>query len=261
MVSTSYSEQNDIRKCSMAGGRTLLTKGISLVKRLAQRLVSRNRRPSAPAWRTLSWQPDTPPLCLEVDKRHAAKLAIQMQRIIGVRAYSLDELCLMVAAFWFHAPQVVIDIGTHVGRSARVFWELKHCFDTSTQIHTIDICDPSHPEYPGPNLGRYIRRTDVVQHIGDSSVVGREIISSRPNARYLLFVDGDHEYPSVCRDLSLLELVAPGSCALVHDTFYQPGSGYNHGPYEAVCQFVAEHEVQQVVHLQTGLPGMSYICI
>ena len=54
---------------------------------------------------------------LDVDKRRAAKPAVQMQRVIGVRAYSLDELCLMVAMFWFHAPQVVIDIGTHVAEA------------------------------------------------------------------------------------------------------------------------------------------------
>jgi hypothetical protein len=56
----------------------------------------------------------------------------------------------------------------------------------------------------------------------------------------------------------LAESIKTG-CLLVHDTFYQPGSDYNHGPYLAIQDFLKEHTFKQVIYLETGLPGMSYL--
>ena len=74
----------------------------------------------------------------------------------------------------------------------------------------------------------------------------------------LLFLDGDHSFDTVVKELELVTRIDDGA-VLLHDTFYQPGSGYNHGPYEAVNDFLKRHAVEQVIHQNLGLPGMTYL--
>lgn len=96
------------------------------------------------------------------------------------------------------------------------------------------------------------------QHIGDGYDCASELICARPEAEHLLFLDGDHAYESVLKELHLAAMFRSG-CLLVHDTFYQPSSSYNHGPYLAIEDFRKEFPFSQVLHLATGLPGMSYL--
>jgi len=84
------------------------------------------------------------------------------------------------------------------------------------------------------------------------------LVAKNPTASFLVFLDSDHTYENVRRELELARIVGRG-CLLVHDTFYQPGSGYNHGPYLAIQDSVRDWPIKQVFHLQTGLPGMSYL--
>jgi predicted O-methyltransferase YrrM len=195
---------------------------------------------------------------LEVDKWATSEVVLKLARVVGSHPFPLDELMLMAAAFEYHRPEMVIDIGTHIGKSARIWYELARHHRSNTTIHTIDLYDAAHPEYPSSRLGRYIRGLPVIQHIDDGCRGASALIRRAPDARYLIFCDGDHRYESVKRELELATMIRRG-CLLVHDTFYQPGSGYNHGPYEAVQEFVGRVPVRQVVHLQTGLPGLSYI--
>ncbi|HUJ79569.1 MAG TPA: class I SAM-dependent methyltransferase [Nitrospiria bacterium] len=195
---------------------------------------------------------------LEVDKWAMSETVLKLIRIVGTHPYPLDELLLMAAAFAYHRPEVVIDIGTHVGKSARIWHELSRELGTKTSIHTIDLCDASHPEFPAEQLGRYVRGLPVTQHVGDGVAVATGLIERAPSAVYLIFCDGDHRRESVARELELATAVRRG-CLLVHDTFYQPGSTYNHGPYEAMNEFISRVPVRQVLHLQTGLPGLSYL--
>jgi len=198
------------------------------------------------------------PQLLEVNKWVLSKTVKKLSGIVGLHPYPFDELMLMAAAFQYHAPNVVIDIGTHIGKSARIWHELSRGLDIPAAIHTIDLQDPQHPEYPGAEMGRFIKGTPVIQHLGDGVEVAREIIKAHPEAVFLMFLDGDHAYEKVRRELELAKLIDQG-CFLVHDTFFQLGAQYNVGPYEAIQDFVRENQVKQVVHLQTGLPGMSYL--
>ena len=198
------------------------------------------------------------PKLLEVNKWSTSKYLLKLVQVVGVGPYPLDELMLMAAAFEYHRPEIVIDIGTHVGKSARIWFELSKQLQIPVKIHTIDLCDPSHVEYPGRHLGHYIRGLPVEQHIGDGATVARSIIVASPMACFVLFLDGDHSYETVRRELQLCQIIKRG-CVLVHDTFYQPGSKYNHGPYLAIQDSLSNLPVKQVVHLQTGLPGMSYL--
>ena len=196
---------------------------------------------------------------VEADKWALSEFVLdRLVPIVGVRPYPLDELLLMATAFQYHLPDVVIDIGTHVGKSARIWFELARHFQSETTIHTVDICDPNHPEYPGNSLGKFIRGTNVQQHVQDGYACACDLIAENPTASFLIFLDSDHEYENVRRELELVKKMESG-CLLDHDTFCQPGSHYNHGPYLAIQDCVVGSPVKQVFHLQTGLPGMSYL--
>jgi len=152
-----------------------------------------------------------------------------------------------------------VEIGTHAGKSARIWWELSRMSGGRTEIHTIDLHDPSHAEYPGRALGKMIRGLPVVQHYGDGFAVADRLLPAFAGKPCLLFLDGDHAFETVAKELTLVERHPDVIGVLVHDTFHQPGSGYNHGPYEAVAKFVQSHAVREVVHAHVGLPGMTYI--
>jgi hypothetical protein len=196
---------------------------------------------------------------LESDKWSASDTVLRLQHVVGKRPYPLDELLLMTAAFQYLQPAVVVEIGTHARKSARIWWELSRMSVRRTAIHTIDLHDPSHVEYPGKTLGRMIKGPAVVQHYGDGFEVADRLLPTFARSDCWLFLDGDHAYETVAKELTLVSRHPNVVGVLVHDTFYQPGSEYNHGPYEAVTAFVAAHPVLEVVHAHIGLPGMTYI--
>lgn len=202
------------------------------------------------------------PMCytefIEIDKYLISQYLLKLVKIVGYRPFPFDELFLMVSAFLYHKPDMIIDVGTHQGKSARIWFELARHFGTQTSIHTIDLFDPNHPEYPGNILGKYIKGTSVKQHIGDGFGISSDLIKRDPDANFLIFLDSDHSYENVMRELSLARAIKSGGF-LVHDTFYQPGSNYNHGPYLAIRDFSKDFTFKQIIHLQTGLPGMSYL--
>ena len=196
---------------------------------------------------------------LEIDKWTASDTVLRLRRIVGKRPYPLDELLLMTAAFRYLQPAVVVEIGTHAGKSARIWWELSQASARPTEIHTIDLHDPSHAEYPGKALGKMIKGLPVVQHYGDGFTVADRLLPTLSGRPCLLFLDGDHAFETVTKELTLVERHPDVIGVLVHDTFHQPESGYNHGPYEAVAAFLQSHAVREVVHAHIGLPGMTYI--
>ena len=205
-------------------------------------------------------RPSPRPDLLEVDKWAASAMVRTLQAIVGDQPYPADELLLMTAAFAFHRPETVIDIGTHLGKSARIWHELSTRLHTASSIHTVDVLDPTHPEFPGAGHAAYVRAKPVQIHIGDGAAVAEGLVRPAPRRRYLLFLDGDHRFETVSRELEVLRQLS-GGAALIHDTFFQPSSRYNHGPYLAIQQFLKTYTPRQVLHLQSGLPGMSYIAL
>ena len=77
----------------------------------------------------------------------------------------------------------------------------------------------------------------------------------------LFFLDGDHSYGSVRRELAAIRAAAPAAVQLVHDTFYQsPESGYNTGTYQAVEEFIHSYpEEYSRLSTSLGLPGMTLL--
>ena len=98
-------------------------------------------------------------------------------------------------------------------------------------------------------------------HQGDGLSRAIEIQSQRPNTRTMVFIDGDHSYESVLRELSGITEAMPEAWILLHDTFYQSdSSGYNTGPNRAVAEMLAGlPRWYQVMATTTGLPGMTLL--
>ncbi|MEO8588722.1 MAG: class I SAM-dependent methyltransferase [Flavobacteriales bacterium] len=184
--------------------------------------------------------------------------------VVGVRPFPLSELMLMAGTVCRFRPAIILDWGTHIGVSARVFRETVRAFGIPCAIHSIDLPDDvEHGEHPKNDRGRLVRgMKEVTLHQGDGVTRGLELCEQLPrDSRALFYVDGDHSHASVTRELSAILAQRPDSIVLLHDTFYQsPDSGYNVGPHEAIAEVLAaQPRGYKRISTNTGLPGMTLI--
>jgi hypothetical protein len=131
------------------------------------------------------------------------------------------------------------------------------------EIHSIDLPDDSdHHEHPGYKRGRMVKGySGVSLYQGDGLSKSIELYRRTQKNRTLVFIDGDHSYESVHRELTGIINAMPGAAILLHDTFYQSEqSGYNIGPYKAITEILdSMSETYQVLSTTTGLPGMTLL--
>jgi hypothetical protein len=183
---------------------------------------------------------------------------------VGVRPYPLNELLLMTAAACRLKPWVIFDWGTHIGVSARIFYECDKAFDLGFEIHSIDLPpEATHVEHPGLEHGRLVRGLDKVHlYRGNGVRVALELWHrlGKPE-RPLFFVDGDHAYESVRRELMLVFNTIPDASAIVHDTFFQSAdSNYNVGPALAIDEVLKSFPARfKAFKTGLGLPGMTLL--
>jgi cephalosporin hydroxylase len=206
---------------------------------------------------------DGDPLEFEVDTWALSSFVVDtLVPAVGVHPYPLNELLLMAGSVTRFRPTHIFEWGTHLGISARIFHETCTHFGLETEIHSVDL-PPSrrHVEQPGEERGRYVEGiSDVTLHLGDGLKESLRIVRKAPGAAPLFFVDGDHEYASVQRELESIFEHLPDAVMLVHDTFFQnEESGYNTGPYRAVTDFCAAHPHIRRVDTAIGLPGMTLL--
>lgn len=168
---------------------------------------------------------------------------------------------LMGAAMLWLKPKMVIEWGTHIGSSARVFHELNTHYKINAEIHSIDLPESvKHAEHPHRRRGMLVRNLPVQLHEGDGPSVAVTLMQEKGCQTPLVFIDGDHELKSVLRDAQMIAKVAPHAALLFHDTFYQPSSSYNHGPYMAIQELLQMREGSfQVVEAGMGCPGMTLL--
>jgi hypothetical protein len=184
--------------------------------------------------------------------------------VVGTHPYPLNELLLMTAAACRLKPSVVYDWGTHIGASARIFYECEKAFRLGYEIHSIDLPpDASHVEHPGQKHGRLVRGLAGVHlHRGNGVKIALEQWQKlgRPK-RPLFFVDGDHAYESVRDELNEIFSAVPDASALAHDTFFQSAeSKYNVGPSRAIDEIVEKFPSRfRVIKSGLGLPGMTLL--
>jgi len=183
--------------------------------------------------------------------------------IVGTHPYPLGELNLMVAAVCRLKPQQIFEWGTNIGKSARIFYETGKQFDIPLEIHSIDLPDDlDHQEHPRSKRGYMVMGyAGVTLHQADGLSKAIELYQRQPQNRTLVFIDGDHSYESVYRELNGVISAMPNAHILLHDTFYQSEqSGYNIGPNKAVSETLAAMPgVFRVMATTTGLPGMTLL--
>lgn len=186
--------------------------------------------------------------------------------VVGTHPFPLNELLLMAGALARLQPQLIFEWGTHIGKSARAFYEISRAIDLDVQIHSIDLPDDiQHGEHPHEQRGMMVKNIKKVKlHQGDGVETALGIMQkSRRNQRgtgVLFFVDGDHSYESVKRELSAILKQAPNAAALLHDTFYQsPDSKYNVGPHKAISDCLAKSKKYSRVDTNISLPGMTLL--
>lgn len=202
----------------------------------------------------------------EVDKWILSRFIIdKLVPIVGIHPFPVDELLLLTAAVTRIRPTHIFEWGTHLGRSARVFFETTKSFNIDAEIHSVDLPDDvAHVEHPGTQRGLLVRDLKKVQlHTGDGLDTSLRLCATVKGTRFvpLFFVDGDHCYESVKRELQGITDNVPNAHILVHDTFNQSEqSGYNIGPYQAICDTLSSiNSKYQIIAQNTGLPGLTLI--
>jgi predicted O-methyltransferase YrrM len=195
----------------------------------------------------------------EADKWRLSQFILdRLVPVVGVHPFPLDEQLFMCSTVAYFKPEIIIEWGTHKGASARIFYEIVRFIGLSIAVHSIDLPpEANHVE----NLklagerGRLVRDLDVRLHLGDGLDVAKTLLQHESFA--LFFLDGDHSYASVRRELNGVKQLSSRGVVLVHDTFLQgPESGYNIEPYQALQEFTRQNRLPQYSTV-LGLPGMS----
>lgn len=184
--------------------------------------------------------------------------------VSGYAPYPLDELMLMTEAVCIIRPTHILEWGTNIGKSARIFYEIGRYFDIDVEIHSIDLPDSAgHEEHPGRKRGKLVHGIRAVHlHRGDGVSTALALLAERTSRpiRALFFLDGDHAYESVRRELEMIIQNDCWSGILVHDSFFQTeDAGYNVGPYRAVTDVLAGRKDVVIYATVLGLPGMTLI--
>lgn len=201
----------------------------------------------------------------EVNNWETSKFIVEtLVPVVGMHPFPLDELSLMTATVCRFKPQLIFEWGTNIGKSARIFREIANAFDVKTHVHSIDLPDDVfHNEHPQKDRGKLVKGMEgVTLHQADGVSRSLEILQKEnPSGNVLFFVDGDHSYESVKKELTAILDNVPTAAVLLHDTFYQSSeSKYNVGPFEAIRDVLAARtENYKRISTQLGLPGMTLI--
>jgi len=184
--------------------------------------------------------------------------------VIGIHPYPLNELFLMVSSICRLKPTHIFEWGTNVGISARIFFEISQKFGINSEIHSIDLPDSiEHAEHPHYNRGKFVKGIKGVKlYQGDGLAKSLEICANiDKDFNALFFIDGDHGYGTVKRELTAIIEAVPGANILLHDTFYQSSeSGYYIGPYQAIVDTLTDMpDKYSVISTNMCLPGMTLL--
>ena len=133
--------------------------------------------------------------------------------------YGDDELELMAETMLELRPSHVFEWGTNIGASARVFYEVARLAELPCEVHTTEHPDPTTVDHPGHRYGELIRNCRLWMHQGDGlrRSLAEYALCGEPRAA-LFFLDGDHSYRAVTRELEGIAQVARSAVILVHDT-------------------------------------------
>jgi cephalosporin hydroxylase len=231
---------------------------MSLLSRVITRLADASPPGANPAKNLASTE-------FEVDAWQLSSFVVErLVPVVGVHPFPLNELMLLSGAVCRFKPSHIFEWGTHIGKSARAFYEVTSFYGIPSEIHSVDLPDEiEHAEHPSSERGRMVRGLDRVHlHQGDGVDRSLEIWRRAGSPDAVLFLaDGDHSENSVYRELSAIADAVPRAVVLLHDAFYQSSeSGYNIGPYLAIERVLRERAGRfKRLDSGLGLPGMTLL--
>ena len=184
--------------------------------------------------------------------------------VVGVRPFPIEEILFLINTVLKHKPTHIFEWGTNVGKSARIFHEISKNFGLRFVIHSIDLPDNiAHSEHPKNKRGVLVKNMSGVNlHIGDGLTTALDLYDKiTTKIRPLFFLDGDHSYESVKRELESITKNVKNPIIIIHDTFFQSSeSGYNIGPYRAVQYILKKYPSKYKFNATTsGLPGITLL--
>ncbi len=202
----------------------------------------------------------------EIDNWEVSKFIVKkIIPIVGLHLYPLNELMLMVSAVCRFRPDYIFEWGTGVGKSARIFSESANFLNIDTKIYSSDLpASSNHPDHPGKLIAKYAKReSQIIFLIGDGLNNSLKIYKNlNKKVSTLFFLDGDHDYKSVKKELEMLISCIEKPKILIHDTFFQSkDSNYNLGPHKAIEE-ILKHNMKynfRKIETKTGLPGMCLL--
>src|ERR1019366_7150299 len=159
----------------------------------------------------------------EVNKKVIFQFVLDKLSPLMDGPFPLDEMMLMAAAAIRFNPKLILEWGTNVGYSAKIFYETVKAFSLRSEIHSIDLPDDAtHVEHNPEKVGILIRDIDEIKlHRGDGVNIALDLAKDYPDANVLFFVDGDHEYESVKRELIAITEKVKYPIIIIHDTLNQ----------------------------------------
>jgi hypothetical protein len=183
--------------------------------------------------------------------------------LVGIRPFPLNEQMLMIGSVCRFKPTHIFEWGTNIGKSARIWYETLQHFKIPCEIHSIDLPEEiNHIEHPHEKRGILVKGIPEVHlHEGDGLLTSLDILKTiKDPVRPFFFLDGDHSYESILRELDGITSGCTNPIILIHDTFYQSEeSKYNLGPYLAIKNFLSGENDFVQIRVNTGLPGLTLL--
>ena len=182
--------------------------------------------------------------------------------------YPLAEISLMALVVDRVRPTHIFEWGTNIGSSAKIFHHITESLGMDIPIHTWDLPeDVSHGQHPKENHAKLAKGLARVHFHRDDGLRGAlaqyQIEKAKdPKIRPLFFVDGDHSYASVIREITGIVSAQDELHVLAHDTFVQkPDSKGQSRESWVGCPTALELAAQDYRWLNVGFgnPGMAYL--
>src|ERR1035437_11057348 len=108
--------------------------------------------------------------------------------LVGTTPFPPDEIMLMSAAVLHVKPDVIIEWGTNIGVSARIFFEVSRAYGLEVDTHSIDLPPTvEHIEHTHKRRGFLVRHLPVALHEGDGPAVAKPLLAKAK--RPLGFID------------------------------------------------------------------------
>jgi len=109
---------------------------------------------------------------IECDKSSLSVFCMRrLVPIVRTSPFPLDEFVVL------YRPKLIIDWRTHIGASARVFYETCRWYGVKAEIQTIDLPeDVYHPKHRREMYALLLRNTSVHFHRGDGAEVAVRLI-------------------------------------------------------------------------------------